>query len=150
MASSSFKFFKMEQSTGFLLWQVTNLWQREIRKALETYDLTHSQFVILANILYLQEKQHQCTQILISTTTKIDPMTTSAILKTLETKNFILRKENPLDTRAKLVHLTDLGSRITKQAVNIVEGFDEKFFESLGSKVNKFNSLLNNLQKQNS
>lgn len=35
MAKTDFGFDKTEESTGFLLWQVTNLWQREIKKALE-------------------------------------------------------------------------------------------------------------------
>ena len=35
MKKADFNFDKAEDSTGFLLWQVTNLWQREIKKALE-------------------------------------------------------------------------------------------------------------------
>ncbi|MGA7719963.1 MAG: hypothetical protein WCA84_02175 [Ignavibacteriaceae bacterium] len=46
-----------EESTGFLLWQVTNLWQREIKKALSIYGLTHSQFVLLASILWFAQKK---------------------------------------------------------------------------------------------
>lgn len=75
-----------EESSGFLLWQVTNLWQRELRKALEKYDLTHSQFVLLASILWLSLKKENVTQVLLSTHTKIDPMTTSTVLRTLQKK----------------------------------------------------------------
>jgi hypothetical protein len=32
MGKTDFSFEKTEESTGFLLWQVTNLWQREIKK----------------------------------------------------------------------------------------------------------------------
>jgi len=37
MTKTDFGFDKAEESTGFLLWQVTNLWQREIKKALKPY-----------------------------------------------------------------------------------------------------------------
>jgi hypothetical protein len=77
MADSTFQFEKAEDSSGFLLWQVTNLWQREIKKALEKFDLTHSQFVLLASIHWLTLAKQDVTQILLSTHTKIDPMTTS-------------------------------------------------------------------------
>jgi hypothetical protein len=53
MTKTDFNFGKAEESTGFLLWQVTNLWQREIKKALERYELTHSQFVLLTSIHWL-------------------------------------------------------------------------------------------------
>lgn len=42
--NNSFRFENAEESTGFLLWQVTNLWQREIKiikqavKAVEKFD----------------------------------------------------------------------------------------------------------------
>ena len=35
-------------SPGFLLWKVSNAWQRQIRAALQPFSLTHSQFVVLA------------------------------------------------------------------------------------------------------
>ena len=78
MAKTDFSFEKTEESSGFLLWQVTNFWQREIKKALEKYELTHSQFVLLASIHWLTLDKQNVTQILLSNHTKIDPMTTSA------------------------------------------------------------------------
>ena len=134
-----------EESSGFLLWQVTSLWQREIRKALEKYDLTHSQFVLLASMLWLSQQKETITQVLLSNHTKIDPMTTSTVLRTLQKKGFIQRKEHATDTRAKSVVLTAAGEKIAKLAVKTVEEFDGKFFEILGDKINGFNKKLNTL-----
>ena len=78
-----------EQSSGFLLWQVTNLWQREIKKALHPYGITHSQFVLMASIHWLTLHKQEVTQIILSSHTKIDPMTTSTVLRTLLQKNLI-------------------------------------------------------------
>src|SRR6478736_8594694 len=104
-----------DDSSGFLLWQVTNLWQREIKKALEKYGLTHSQFVLLASIYWLTLHKQEVTQIVLSSHTKIDPMTTSTVLRTLQQKGLILRQEHQTDTRAKTVGLTPEGIEITKQ-----------------------------------
>jgi DNA-binding MarR family transcriptional regulator len=48
--SDIFKFETPSESNGFLLWKATNLWQREINKILKKFDLTHTQFVVLASL----------------------------------------------------------------------------------------------------
>jgi DNA-binding MarR family transcriptional regulator len=131
-----------EESSGFLLWQVTSLWQREIRKALEKFDLTHSQFVLLASIFWFHEQKESVTQVQLSAHTKIDPMTTSTVLRTLQAKGFVQRQEHATDTRAKVVALTDTGKKIIRPAIKAVESFDRKFFEILGDKTRDFNKKL--------
>ncbi|MCL4540609.1 MAG: MarR family transcriptional regulator [Bacteroidetes bacterium] len=138
----TFKFDKADDSTGFLLWQVTNLWQREIKKALEKYRLTHSQFVIMASIHWLTLHSEEVTQILLSNHTKIDPMTTSTVLRTLQQKGLVERQEHSTDTRAKVVTLTEEGRKVIKQAVATVETFDLEFFSALGKETDKFNRKL--------
>ena len=139
---NTFSVEKAEDSSGFLLWQVTNLWQREIKKALEPYDLTHSQYVLLASIHWLTLQKQDVTQILLSFHTKIDPMTTSTVLRTLQTKGLLQRQEHSTDTRAKTVGLTENGKKIVKQAVKTVEKFDKVFFSTLGNKTQTFNEQL--------
>ena len=145
---NTFSVEKSEDSSGFLLWQVTNLWQREIKKALEPYDLTHSQFVLLASIYWLTLHKKDVTQILLSSHTKIDPMTTSTVLRTLQAKGLLQRQEHLTDTRAKTVGLTDNGNKIIKQAVKTVETFDKTFFAKLGDKTKIFNGQLLSLLGQ--
>lgn len=151
-SDNTFSVEKAEDSPGFLLWQVTNLWQRQIKKALEKYDLTHSQFVLLASIHWLTLQKQDVTQILLSSHTKIDPMTTSTVLRTLQAKGLLQRQEHLTDTRAKTVALTDSGKRIIKEAVKVVEAFDKDFFSVLGSKTNEFNrklvALLTQIEKK--
>jgi DNA-binding MarR family transcriptional regulator len=145
---NTFSVEKAEDSSGFLLWQVTNLWQREIRKALEKYDLTHSQYVLMASIHWLALQKQDVTQILLSSHTKIDPMTTSTVLRTLQKKGLVQRQEHTTDTRAKTVGLTVSGKKIIKQAVVTVESFDRTFFATLGKNTQLFNEQLLNLLGQ--
>ena len=133
---------KAEDSTGFLIWQVTNLWQREIKKALEEYDLTHSQFVLLASTLWLSSQTDSVTQILLSSHTKIDPMTTSTVLRTLQAKGLLSRQEHATDTRAKTISLTEKGIEMAQKAVKAVETFDKAFFTPLGEGSSDFNKKL--------
>lgn len=137
-----------DDSPGFLLWQVTNLWQREIKKALEKYELTHSQYVLMASIHWLSLSDQPVTQILLSSHTKIDPMTTSTVLRALQGRGLVERQEHATDTRAKIVVLSENGKKIVRQAVKAVEKFDGEFFSPLGDKTREFNRKLLLLLKQ--
>lgn len=145
---NTFSVEKAEDSSGFLLWQVTNLWQREIKKALEEYGLTHSQFVLMTSIHWLTLHEQEVTQIILSANTKIDPMTTSTVLRTLQQKGLIQRQEHATDTRAKTVKLTEQGKEIIKKAIVTVEEFDRRFFATLGEKTPQFNTQLLSLLDQ--
>ena len=138
-SKNTFRVEKAEDSTGFLLWQVTNLWQREIKKSLKPYNLTHTQFVLLTSIHWFTLQKQAVTQISLSNHTKIDPMTTSTVLRTLQTKELIKRQEHATDTRAKTIELTDNGVKIAKQAIKTVEDFDELFFSKLKLDLKTFN-----------
>jgi len=131
-----------EDSSGFLLWQVTTLWQRGIKKVLDDIDITHPQFVLLASLLWLSKQKESVTQIDLSQHSKIDPMTTSTVIRTLERKELIERQEHHTDTRAKAITLTGNGLKVTRQAIKIIEKFDTAFFSSLGHKIKDFNSGL--------
>jgi DNA-binding MarR family transcriptional regulator len=144
---NTFSVEQAEDSSGFLLWQVTALWQRKIRNALKQHDLTHSQYVLLASLYWLTLHGQDVTQIVLSSHSKIDPMTTSSVLKTLLHKGLIRRKEHSTDTRAKKIDITEQGKELIKKAVVTVETADKDFFALLGEKTNKFNEILLDLIK---
>lgn len=139
--SKVFKYDKAEESPGFLLWKVSNFWQREIRKALVEFGLTHTQFVVLANAYYLGLRNENVTQVDIASQIGIDKMLTSNVLKALLKKELVTREEHKTDTRAKTIRLTKVGAQLLKKAVRSVEEFDKSFFGQLENS-NSFNSQL--------
>ena len=128
-----------EGSSGFLLWQVTKLWQRGIKKSLDKIDITHPPFVLLASLLWLSKQKECVTQTDLSQYSKIDPMTTSTVIRTLLRKQLIERWQHHTDTRAKTISLTENGIKITRQGVKTMQRFDTSFFQSLGNKIQDFN-----------
>ena len=137
-----------EYSVSSILCQVTTLWQRGVKKALEAIEVTPPQSIILSSLIFLSKQKESVTQINLSLHSKMDPMTTSTIIRTLERKGFVKRKEHDTDTRAKAVVLTNQGMKIAKQAARLVEKFDNQFFNVLGSKTKTFNSSLLTLIKE--
>ncbi|WP_129673381.1 MarR family winged helix-turn-helix transcriptional regulator [Candidatus Chloroploca sp. Khr17] len=148
--TSIFQIDTPEDSPGFVLWQVSNLWQRRMNSALQAVDITHVQFVLLANIAWFTGNNETVTQIQLATQAKTDVMMTSKVLRTLEQKNLIIRETNPTDTRAKSLTLTSSGYQLLIKAVKIVEQVDNNFFASLQSHISQFNTLLLSLVDNNS
>jgi DNA-binding MarR family transcriptional regulator len=142
LEDNTFSVERAEDSSGFLLWQVTTIWQRKIKRSLEQYDLTHTQYVLLASLHWLTLHHQEVTQIVLSGYAKIDPMTTSAVLKTLEKKEFIRRQEHSTDTRAKKIDITEQGKEVIKKAIVTVETTDLAFFSLLKDKTKTLNELL--------
>ncbi len=128
MTNLPFGFDKPEDSPGFLLWQTTITWQRLIKKALEPYDISHAQFVIMAILLWFGEHHYDTTQVLIVNASKLDKMTVSKSLKKLAAEELVNRVEHETDTRAKSVTLTDKGKNLVCKLVPIVEQIDAEFF----------------------
>lgn len=145
MSDLPFGFDTPEDSPGFLLWQTTMIWQRQIKKALEAYNVSHAQFVIMATLMWLEAHGHDTTQILIVNQTKLDKMTVSKSLKKLVSLEFVTRTEHEIDTRAKSVLLTKKGKEMVHMLVPIVEGIDSGFFGKASNKEQK--SLVHILAK---
>lgn len=132
-------------STGFLIWQLTTLWQRAIAGRLKPYGLTQVQFVLLAGLLWLAGKEKHVTQVMLARHSKLDVMMTSQVLRTLESRGLILRRSHPTDTRAKVLELTQAGRDLVVAAIPVVEGIDDTFFGGKGEQRNALNRELRRL-----
>jgi DNA-binding MarR family transcriptional regulator len=115
-----FSFQNPDESPGYLLWQVSNLWQRKMNQALDTLDLTHVQFVLLAALYWLSMSNKSVTQIDIADHAKVDKMVTSNVLRTLQKKGLLTRAEHETDTRAKSVVMTAAGKKLLTEAIKLL------------------------------
>lgn len=145
MSNLPFGFDRPEDSPGFLLWQTTMIWQRQVKKALEPYDISHAQFVIMATLMWFEAHGYDTTQILIVNWSKLDKMTVSKSLRKLVALGCVNRIEHETDTRAKSVSLTEKGKKMVRTLVPIVEGIDSTFFGKASGQEQK--SLINILTK---
>jgi len=134
-----FQFKKPEDSPGFLLAQVTILWQRKQKRVLDPLNLTHTQFVLLSSLAWLSRENDSVTQVDIANLSNSDRMMVSKVLRTLEEKKFITRHEHKTDTRAKIIKLTQEGAKVLQKALVRVEKADFDFFSAVGTNLEIFN-----------
>jgi DNA-binding MarR family transcriptional regulator len=144
-----FHFKKPEESPGYLLGQLTMLWQRKQKRVLDPLDLTSTQFALLCALAWLSRESDKVTQVDIANQGNADRMMVSKVLRTLEEKEFITRHDHPTDTRAKLVKLTAKGEVVLQKAIICVENADLEFFNELGADLTSFNSTMVALIEQN-
>ncbi len=140
---------KANASPGFLLWQVSMVWQRKVSASLKPHSFTQAQFVLLASLMWLSRQEKNITQVHLAQHAKMDVMTVSQVLRTLEKKKYLLREAHPQDTRAKVLRLTKTGEAHARKLVPIVENLDDEFFRSLGNGKIKMLSLLQTLIEKN-
>jgi DNA-binding MarR family transcriptional regulator len=138
-------FSSADESTGLLLWQITNRWQAAQRAALKPLGLTHVQFVLLASLTWL-DADAPITQRELAEHAATDPMMTSQVLRVLEGRNLVQRETHPDDARARAVSVTPAGAALANRANAIVEECDRSYFRRLGRDLPAFTSALRRLR----
>ncbi|HVS49382.1 MAG TPA: MarR family transcriptional regulator [Candidatus Dormibacteraeota bacterium] len=138
-----------ETIPGFLLWQVSKLWQRHLTLALQDLKLPSTQAVILANALRFSEEGRHVTQAMLAEVAKVDRMTASQSLQSLEQKGYVIRKTSPSDKRANRVLLTSRGRRVALEAIKRFAATHKAFFSPLAGETDAVVSYLQKLIQAN-
>jgi DNA-binding MarR family transcriptional regulator len=113
---------------------------------LESHELTHVQFVLLASLWWLVDHDRPPTQARLAQQAGTDPMMTSQVTRKLETRGLLERAPDPTDSRARLVRLTTAGRAVITRALADVEAADEEYFATLGSQRDAFVRALRTLE----
>ncbi len=137
--------FDYESVAGLALWRLWKVWQARRRDALRALGLGHTEFVILANLAWMQTRLPSLTQQTIAETLGIDKMTTSNALRSLRRKGLADSVPDGDDRRAVRWHLTSQGRRLARRGARDVSGLNEEFFGVLGADEDRFTELANRL-----
>ena len=132
---------KPKENLGFLLWQTNMIWQRKLNRALDRIELTHTQFAIMSALRSLLKTSSTVTQKAIAERSNTDTMMVSKVLKTLEKKGVIERRQHDTDTRAKCVFLTSVGYKLFQEAFEVTATSNAAFFSNLSDETSFRNEL---------
>jgi len=145
--SQIFSYIEPEENSGYLLWQVTMQWQLSMNRALGKMGLTLTQFSLMAGLYWLSKKKQTVTQQQLADYANTDKMMTSKVLMVLEKKQIIKRTNDPSDSRAKQLRITDKGTQTLRAAYHIVKQVDDLFFKNVIKDKVIFDNLLMRLIK---
>ena len=148
---TAFKHDKADDSTGFLLWKITALWQNKLSTVLSQFNINQTQFAIMASLKWFEEHGEETTQSHLVEHSKIEKMTMSKSLRSLQKKNLITRLKSPTDSRAFNIEFTTAGSKIINKAIVAIESADDAFFSALSDQeVKQYKAIIVKLIKNNS
>ncbi|WP_076263596.1 MarR family winged helix-turn-helix transcriptional regulator [Intrasporangium flavum] len=147
MTGLNTRFADEAQSPGLLLWRVSTRWQAAVREALAPFELTHTQFVLLASLTWLRgDRDDPVSQRDLAEHARTDVMMTSQVLRALEGKGFLERRTHPDDARARDLVPTAAGVDVVNRAVVAVEDCDARFFAAAGDALPHLREALARLQ----
>ena len=138
------------ECSGFLVWQITNLWQRRMKIVLDPIGLTHVQFLLL-NALATMNKtiDKPITQMMLANNTNCDKMMVSKVLRLLEERKYVMRKAHHLDTRSRSLLITTKGMELIEKATPVFIKAEEDFFKSMKSKQKSMDKKFKKIIKTN-
>ena len=132
-----------KRTTGYLLWQAVNRWQRRQKKVLQPFGLTPVQFLLLAGLDEMGAADGTpVTQAALARHCRTDPMMTSQVLRALESQELVIRGNHDGDGRAVALTITGQGRALVGRAVAAVAASDDAFFAALGADVPAFGDAL--------
>lgn len=138
-----------DEYPGYLLWQASNISQRLMKKNIKQFNATYTQFIILTSILYLSRQNKHINQKQIARHVKLDIMTTSDAVRTLEAKKMLTRSPYPDDKRHNSLKVTKKGTELVFKIFYYVRKSDIQFFKALGKEAKIFSQLLVKVIKGN-
>ena len=118
-----------EDFAGFLIWQLSNKWEKYVNQKLKGFNINQGEAFHLISILQLSKELSEVTQVDIANATGGSIMNTSKILKSLEKKQWITR-QTASDSRAKKVAVTEAGLAISVNIAAVLGKADEAFYKS--------------------
>ncbi|WP_163507459.1 MarR family winged helix-turn-helix transcriptional regulator [Fodinicola acaciae] len=115
-------------SPGFWLHHAALVWRAELDARLRPLGLTPTQFMLLASAGWLEHTSGPPTQQAVAEQAGADRMMTSKIVRALEERDLLVRRQDSGDARAVRLSLTATGRALVRKATAIARDLDNEFF----------------------
>ncbi|MDR2486938.1 MAG: hypothetical protein LBD12_03155 [Clostridiales Family XIII bacterium] len=125
------KFSNADENPGMVFWQTYAIWHRKILGVLRGYNLTHTQFILMAVIRGLVDEDEEVTLEAVSTVSKVDVSIITMSVRLLERRRLVIRSAPEGKAEEGLpsdLSLTAEGERVLRRANKAVEKADANFF----------------------
>jgi DNA-binding MarR family transcriptional regulator len=114
---------------GFLIWLVSNKWEKYVNKVLSVHNLNHGEVLHLISLKTLLLESKEVTQSNLAQYTETTTMGVSKILNSLEKLGYIARIQGT-DSRSKSVSITPSGDTILIATAQLLNNANSAFFRA--------------------
>lgn len=117
-----------------LVWLLSMRWRAAIDRAIAPLGLTHAQYAIVAPLLGMDRAGRRPSQRQLADFTGLEPLYVSKLARALERAGLVERTDDPADTRAVQLALTDRGRDIATRAIEQVLALQDELTAPLGGR----------------
>jgi DNA-binding MarR family transcriptional regulator len=130
-------------SLGYLVWHLTLRWRAELDRALAPLGLTSAQYAVLASLHGLSRAgAPRPSQRELADFAGLEPMHVSKLVRALQRAGLVARADNPTDTRAVQLSVTDRGVEVVTAARATVLRLEEQRLAPLGGRTSQQSAQL--------
>ena len=115
MSNSKYDALKLENQLCFPLYAAAREVVKRYRPYLDELDLTYTQYITMM----VMWEQKEITVKALGEKLFLDSGTMTPVLKSLEAKDYVVRKRSTTDERSVSVYLTDSGEALKERAVEV-------------------------------
>jgi len=116
-----------EESVGYIIHEVAKAFRRRFEEEVKVHDLTLPQMRALGELV----RKGGVSQVSLAGAIDADPMTLKGILDRLEKRGLVQRQQDPSDSRAKVVHVTEAGEALFRTAKSVGVEIQNEAIEGL-------------------
>jgi len=136
-----------QQSIGFQFWKLHAQWQKKVGEILAPFNITHTQFVMMASIAWFEEQGISPSQAQVAKLMNLEKMTFSKAIRQLESKKMVKRSKSKKDARLRCLSLEAQALEIVPLAMQAIAEVDIEIFGALGEHKQTFSKILLILNK---
>src|SRR5262245_13537953 len=124
-------------SIGYLVWHLTLRWRGELDGALAPVGLTSASYAVLASLYALSSSGKQPSQRELADFSGLETMYVSKLARSLARAGLLERDDNPFDTRALRLRITDRGVAAVRAGREVVLFLEEQRLAPLGGRLSQ-------------
>ncbi|MFJ7343044.1 MarR family winged helix-turn-helix transcriptional regulator [Streptomyces sp. NPDC101110] len=117
---------------GFLVWRLSMKWRVAVDRAVAPLGLTHAQYSLVASLHGMQRSGERPSQRRLADRIGLEPLYVSKLARALESAGLLERARDPRDPRAVQLALTERGTEVTRQAIDVVHALLQQLLDPLG------------------
>jgi len=122
-------------SIGYLVSRLAVRWRNELDRALAPHGLTGASYAVLASLHALSDRGARPSQRELADFTGFEPMYVSKLARTLASAGLLERADDPSDTRALRLRITDRGVVTLRAGRAVVLALEERRLAPLGGRL---------------
>ncbi|MFJ6631961.1 MarR family winged helix-turn-helix transcriptional regulator [Streptomyces sp. NPDC091376] len=117
---------------GFLVWRLSMKWRGAVDRALAPLGVTHAQYSLLGSLYDVHRAGLRPSQRQLADHTGLEALYVSKLARALAAAGLIERAEDPTDTRAVQLSLTEEGREVAERAIAVVRQVMDGMLAPLG------------------